>query len=42
MVDWLESQGKFVFTQETKRETRKEILEETHASVEKNYADYGD
>jgi len=42
MVDWLENQGKFVFTQETKRETRKEILEETHASVEKNYADYGD
>jgi hypothetical protein len=42
MISWLEKQGKYVFTPEKKYETRKEILEETHASVETNYADYGD
>jgi hypothetical protein len=42
MISWLEKQGKYVFTQEKKYVPRKEVLEEAHASVEANYANYGD
>jgi hypothetical protein len=40
MISWLEKQGKYVFTQEKKYVTRKVILEETHASMEKNHTDF--
>lgn len=34
MVNWLEKKGMFCFSQETKYENRKEILEADHASLE--------
>jgi hypothetical protein len=42
MINWLEKNKMFVYTPEKKYETRKEIMEDTHARLETNYADYGD
>jgi len=42
MISWLEKNHKMVFVAKKKYEPRKDVMEETYASMETQYADYGD
>ena len=42
MLSWLEKNTKFVYNNEKKYTTRKDIMEENNARMETNYTDTGD